>query len=61
MDNMLFSNIDAQPAAAPYRRAFLRHRDEWGRPIMNSLFTLGLMIGISVNDLTVGTTIAISA
>ena len=25
---------------------------------MNSLFTLGLMIGISVNDLTLGTTIA---
>jgi acyl dehydratase len=25
---------------------------------MNSLFTLGLMIGMSVNDLTVGTTIA---
>ena len=25
---------------------------------MNSLFTLGLMIGISINDLTVGTTIA---
>jgi acyl dehydratase len=25
---------------------------------MNSLFTLGLMIGISVNDITVGTTIA---
>ena len=25
---------------------------------MNSLFTLGLMIGISVSDLTVGTTIA---
>jgi acyl dehydratase len=26
--------------------------------LMNSLFTLGLMIGISVNDTTVGTTIA---
>ena len=25
---------------------------------MNSLFTLGLMIGISVNDLTVGTIVA---
>ena len=25
---------------------------------MNSLFTLGLMIGISVSDLTIGTTIA---
>src|SRR5262249_59444515 len=31
---------------------------EWGQPLMNSLFTLGLMIGISVSDLTVGTTIA---
>ncbi|MGL5137913.1 MAG: MaoC family dehydratase, partial [Beijerinckiaceae bacterium] len=31
---------------------------EWGKPLMNSLFTLGLMIGISVNDTTVGTTIA---
>src|SRR6202050_5137170 len=31
---------------------------EWGQPLMNSLFTLGLMIGISVNDTTVGTTIA---
>lgn len=31
---------------------------EWGRPIVNSLFTLGLMIGISVNDTTLGTTIA---
>src|SRR5229473_3416942 len=28
------------------------------QPLMNSLFTLGLMIGISVNDTTVGTTIA---
>jgi acyl dehydratase len=28
------------------------------RPLVNSLFTLGLMIGISVNDITVGTTIA---
>jgi acyl dehydratase len=33
-------------------------KTEWGQPLMNSLFTLGLMIGISVNDLTVGTIIA---
>ncbi|MEL6288978.1 MAG: MaoC family dehydratase, partial [Pseudomonadota bacterium] len=31
---------------------------EFGQPLMNSLFTLGLMIGISVNDTTLGTTIA---
>jgi len=29
-----------------------------GRPLMNFLFTLGLLIGISVNDTTLGTTIA---
>ena len=28
---------------------------------VNSLFTLGLMIGISVNDTTVGTTIDVTA
>ena len=33
-------------------------KTEWGQPLMNSLFTLGLMIGISVNDLTIGTIVA---
>jgi acyl dehydratase len=33
-------------------------KTEWGQPLMNSLFTLGLTIGISVNDITVGTIIA---
>jgi acyl dehydratase len=37
---------------------FCATETEWGKPLMNSLFTLGLMIGISVNDTTVGTTIA---
>jgi acyl dehydratase len=32
-------------------------KTEWGKPLMNSLFTLGLMVGISVNDTTLGTTI----
>jgi acyl dehydratase len=31
---------------------------EFKRPLVNSLFTLGLMIGMSVNDTTLGTTIA---
>jgi acyl dehydratase len=39
-------------------RHFCEQETEWGKPLMNSLFTLGLVIGISVNDLTVGTTIA---
>jgi acyl dehydratase len=33
-------------------------KTEFGQRIVNSLFTLGLMIGITVNDTTLGTTIA---
>ena len=31
---------------------------EFGKPLVNSLFTLGLMIGMSVHNLTMGTTVA---
>ena len=31
---------------------------EFGRPLVNSLYTLGLMIGMSVHNLTYGTTVA---
>jgi acyl dehydratase len=58
MDNMLFSNMTLNPQPLHIDRHFCATETEWGKPLMNSLFTLGLMIGISVNDLTVGTTIA---
>ena len=56
MDNTLFStltmnvqplHIDAQFAAGT----------EFGQRLVNSIFTLGLMVGISVNDTTIGTTV----
>ena len=31
---------------------------EFGRPLVNSIFTLGLVIGMSVHNLTMGTTVA---
>ena len=58
MDNMLFSNMTLNPQPLHIDRHFCQQETEWGQPLMNSLFTLGLMIGISVADLTVGTTIA---
>jgi len=58
MDNMLFSNMTLNPQPLHIDAHFCATETEWGRPLMNSLFTLGLMIGISVNDLTLGTTIA---
>ena len=58
MDNMLFSNMTLNPQPLHIDRHFCETETEWGQPLMNSLFTLGLLIGISVNDTTVGTTIA---
>ncbi len=57
MDNMMFSCLTMNPQPLHIDRHFCE-QTEWGQPLMNSLFTLGLMIGISVNELTVGTTIA---
>ncbi|HEU5019435.1 MAG TPA: MaoC family dehydratase [Pseudolabrys sp.] len=58
MDNMLFSNMTLNPQPLHIDRHFCEQETEWGQPLMNSLFTLGLMIGIQVADMTVGTTIA---
>ena len=56
-DNVLFSclTLNLQPL---HIDAEFSSRTEWGKPLVNSLFTLGLMIGITVNDTTLGTTIA---
>jgi len=56
-DNMLFSVMTLNPQPLHIDFDFAA-RSEWGKPLVNSLFTLGLMIGISVNDITVGTTVA---
>jgi acyl dehydratase len=57
MDNTLFSCLTHNPQPLHIDREFSA-KTEWGQPLMNSLFTLGLMIGISVNDTTFGTTVA---
>jgi acyl dehydratase len=56
-DNVFFSCLTMNPQPLHIDRHFAA-ATEWGQPLVNSLFTLGLMIGISVNDLTVGTTVA---
>lgn len=53
-DNMMFSvmTLNPQPLHIDFDYAA---RSEWGKPLVNSIFTLGLMIGISVHDTTLGT------
>lgn len=57
-DNILFSTMTLNPQPLHIDRHFCETHTEWGEPLMNSLFTLGLMIGISVHDTTFGTTVA---
>jgi acyl dehydratase len=56
MDNVLFSSLtmNVQPL---HIDADFAAKTEFGKPLVNSIFTLGLMIGMSVNDTTIGTTI----
>jgi acyl dehydratase len=56
-DNVLFSSMTMNPAKLHLDAAYCA-TTEFGKPIVNSLFTLGLMIGMSVNDTTYGTTVA---
>lgn len=58
MDNVLFSALTHNPAALHIDEEYCRTETEFGRRIVNSAFTLGLMVGISVGDTTLGTTIA---
>lgn len=58
MDNTLFSALTYNAQPLHIDRHYCATQTEFGQPLMNSLFTLGLMIGISVTDITLGTTIA---
>ena len=57
MDNVLFSSLTMNVQPLHIDEEFAS-KTEFGQRIVNSLFTLGLMIGITVNDTTLGTTIA---
>ena len=55
-DNVLFSTLTMNPAAIHLDAEYSRGTP-FGVPLVNSLFTLGLLVGLSVYDTTFGTTI----
>jgi acyl dehydratase len=56
-DNVLFCGMTMNTAAL-HLDAEAAKATEFGRPLVNSLLTLGLMIGMSVHNTTQGTTVA---
>jgi acyl dehydratase len=56
-DNVLFTTMTMNPQPLHLDAEFAA-RSEFGRPLVNSLFTLGLVVGLAVPELTLGTTVA---
>ena len=56
-DNVLISTLthNPQPLHLDHEAAA---QSEFGQPLVNSVFTFGLMIGVSVEDTTLGTLVA---
>ena len=57
MDNIMFCALTHNPQPLHLDEEFAK-QTEFGTRIVNSLFTLGLVVGITVGDTTLGTTIA---
>ncbi|WP_420102768.1 MaoC family dehydratase [Bosea sp. (in: a-proteobacteria)] len=57
-DNVWFSALTHNPAYLHLDEEYCKNNTEFGQRIVNSAFTLGLMVGISVGDTTLGTAIA---
>jgi acyl dehydratase len=57
MDNVLFCALTMNPQPLHLDAEFAKST-EFGQRLVNSLFTLGLVIGLSVGETTLGTTIA---
>lgn len=55
-DNLMFSTLTHNPAALHLDAQYMKNSD-FGQIIVNSCFTLSLMVGVSVGDTTLGTAI----
>jgi acyl dehydratase len=56
-DNVLFTTMTMNPAPMHLDTEYAA-RSEFGRPLVNSMFTAALVVGLSVAELTLGTIIA---
>ncbi|NND75770.1 MAG: MaoC family dehydratase [Ilumatobacter sp.] len=57
-DNVLFTSITMNPAWLHLDFDYAEHETEFGKPLVNSMLTLAMVIGISVHETTHGTTVA---
>ncbi|MGP1353164.1 MAG: MaoC family dehydratase [Parasphingopyxis sp.] len=57
-DNVLFTTMTHNPAQLHLDEEYCKAETEFGTRIVNSCYTLSLMVGVSVGDTTLGTAVA---
>ncbi len=57
-DNVLFTTMTHNPAQLHLDEEYCKTETEFGTRIVNSCYTLSLMVGVSVGDTTLGTAVA---
>jgi acyl dehydratase len=56
-DNVLFTTMTHNPAYLHLDEEYCKNETEFGQRLVNSCFTLALMVGVTVADTTLGTTV----
>jgi acyl dehydratase len=57
-DNVLVTTLTLNPSRLHLDHHYAAEETEFGRPLVNSMFTLALLVGMSVLETTHGTTVA---
>jgi acyl dehydratase len=57
-DNIMFTTMTMNPAALHLDFDYAKKETQFGQPLVNSMFTAALIVGISVHETTHGTTVA---
>ena len=56
-DNVFFTTMTHNPSALHLDAEYMK-KSQYGRPLVNSCLTLSMMVGISIGDTALGTTVA---
>jgi acyl dehydratase len=57
-DNVMFTSMTMNPAWLHLDFDYGEKETEFGKPLVNSMLTAGIVVGISVHETTLGTTVA---
>lgn len=57
-DNVMFTSMTMNPAWLHLDFDYATNETEFGQPLVNSMLTLAMVVGISVHETTLGTTVA---